>query len=55
MTNPLQPLIDLFKWYADPETKLEPDIDREAELKELEKLFADHSTLRKGDIFSPNP
>jgi hypothetical protein len=53
MTNPLQPLIDLFKWYADPETKLEPDIDREAELKELERLLADHSTLGEPDLFGP--
>ena len=53
MTSPLQPLIDLFKWYADPETKLEPDIDREAELKELERLLADHSTLGEPGLFGP--
>jgi hypothetical protein len=51
--NPIQPLIDLFQLYSDPATKLDPDIDREAELKELEKLLADHSTLGKNDLFGP--
>jgi len=53
MSDPLQPLIDLFRLYSDPATPLEPDIDRAAELKELERLLADHSTLGEPDLFGP--